>query len=235
MQTNPSPEQIGYIVGVLIGIAISIGIFIFAIIAIVKAFTKKTTGWIIAGSIGGVLVLFLMASFAVGFIRGFTGALHKSEASQNDSADLSLADSQTIQGRNILYSIKIPSDWTVQRQKKDFDILANHKTTFIGVIAEEADMGSSENISDLAHKHLENVAENIQWSEPTPVVVDGRNWLRFSVTCRVQKIPFFYQYYVYSGTEGTFQIIMWTFQNLADKNTAQMDAVAQSFTFPKKL
>lgn len=233
MQTNPSPEQIGYIVGVLIGIALSIGIFVFAIIAIVKAFTKKTTGWIIAGSIGGVLVLLLLASFAIGFIRGFTGALHRRDEAQSDSSGSWLNDSQTIEGRVLPYSIKVPSDWTIQRQKKDFDLLANHGSLFIGIIAEEANVGTPEVISDLAHKHLQNVAEDVQWTDPAPVVLDGRNWLRFSVNCRVQKIPFFYQYYVYAGPEGTFQIIMWTFQNLADKNSAQMNEVAETFTFPK--
>jgi hypothetical protein len=226
-----SAEHAGYIVGIIIGLGFMLGIMAFAIFAIVKAFTKRTTGWIIAGSISGALGLFVFVCFAIGFVRGVTRGL-KANREQREGSTVT-AGSQIITGIKVNYTVTIPSDWTIQRQRKDFDLLANHGTLYAGVIAEEADLGSPETVANIARKNLSKVAENVQLTDPAPFEVDGRSWLRYTVTCDVQKLPFYYQCYVYAGKEGTFQIVAWTFQNLKDKDGPQMDTLAQSFAFPK--
>jgi hypothetical protein len=58
-----------YAVGELFGMLV---LPVIAIIALVKAFTRRTTGWIIAGTIGGLILLIPMLMFVGGFISGFT-------------------------------------------------------------------------------------------------------------------------------------------------------------------
>ena len=48
----------------------------------------------------------------------------------------------------------------------------------------------------------------------------------------VEKIPFAYQFYVYTGPEGTFQLLGWTFENLFEREAPQIREVLQSFKFP---
>jgi len=235
---NSSAEQIGYAVGVVIGIAFFLGIAVFAVVAIVKACTKKTTGWIVVASIFGMLVLIQIPLFVYGFVRGFAEASRTPQRVEDDSGTSSSTssrfdNSQTIRGRNIGYTIKIPAEWTIQRRYQDFDCLANHKTTYLGVIAEEANLGSPEIVAEIARGNLNKVASDVQWSDPKPVMLDGRTWLEFTVNCRVEKIPFFYQYYVYAGPEGTFQILSWTMQNLASKEGDRMIEISETFRFPK--
>jgi hypothetical protein len=234
-----SAEQAGYVVGVLMGIVFFLGILALAIIAIVQAFSKKTPGWIAVGSLGGVVVLIPIVIFVVGFARGVTKAVRSRQGMENGSGALSaagnsgLGGSQTIRGQEIAYSIKIPADWNIQRRHEAFDLLAHHRSLYIGVIAEEANLGNPQAIADIARERIGRIGAEIQWTDSTPVELDGRSWLRFTVNCKVQMIPLSYQFYVYAGAEGTFQIISWTMQTFAGRDTPQMNEVSQTFRFPK--
>jgi hypothetical protein len=230
MQQVSSPEQIGYAVGVVVGILFLLALVAFSIAAVIKAFTTKSTGWIIAGSIGGVVLLLFVGVFAAAFIKGFT---HAMQVARENSGTAPTGPPQNITGENVAYTLKIPPGWNVRRHEKDFDVLADYRSVYVGVIAEEANLGSPEVISKLARRNLEKVARNIDMTDATPVVLDGHNWLTFTVNCDVQSIPFFYDYHVYAGPEGTIQIISWTFQNLAAKRTNQINDVIQTFGFPK--
>ncbi len=53
MNSYSSAEHFGYIIGLVMGIGFLLAVVAFSIFAIIKAFTRKTTGWIIAGSFGG--------------------------------------------------------------------------------------------------------------------------------------------------------------------------------------
>jgi hypothetical protein len=64
------------------------------------------------------------------------------------------------------------------------------------------------------------------------LTIDGRQWLEYEVSCRVENIPFSYLFHVYSGPEGSYQVVGWTFQNLFPANRAKMREVAESFRFP---
>jgi hypothetical protein len=45
-------------------------------------------------------------------------------------------------------------------------------------------------------------------------------------------IPFTYQVYVHSGSEGTFQIWTWSFQNLWDSESPELNKIAQTVHLP---
>ena len=140
---------------------------------------------------------------------------------------------EIVRGTDLAYTIQIPAQWTVKKGAQDFDSLANYKSIYIGVIAEEANLGSPETIAGLARDRLKEGGTDLEWSQPKPLSLDGRNWLQFSVDCKVNKIPISYQYYVYAGREGTFQIVGWTTQDLSAKYASTIREVAQTFRFPK--
>jgi hypothetical protein len=57
------------------GVAIFLSVLIFAIIAVVKAITRRTRGWIVAGSIGGIALALPAVLIFSGVISGFVSAI----------------------------------------------------------------------------------------------------------------------------------------------------------------
>jgi hypothetical protein len=79
---------------------------------------------------------------------------------------------------------------------------------------------------------VEKLDRRVEWSEPTEVELDGQKWLEFTGRCRVDDVPITYKFCVYSGSQGTFQIIGWTTQNLYARDEELMTKVMKSFRFP---
>jgi len=236
-----SPEIIGSAVGVLLGLAMFLGLLVLAVVCIVKAFTKRTKGWIIAGCVSGIVlsipIFLILTGFVTGFVNGFQRARH-SRDSVRYSADppassLKSEATQLVRGRDIAYSLHIPTTWRIKRAVQDFDTLSSYKSLYIGVIAEEANLGSPETIAEIARDKIKEAGTDITWSAPAPLVLDGRSWLEFTVECKVDKIPLSYQFYVYAGREGTFQVVGWTTQNLFSRDASLMRQVMQQFHFPE--
>jgi len=53
------------------------------------------------------------------------------------------------------------------------------------------------------------------------------------VDCVISKIPFTYEYYLYSGREGTYQVVGWTARNLYERDAPLLRDVMQTFRFPE--
>jgi len=141
--------------------------------------------------------------------------------------------SQIIRGHDLAYSITLPPNWRFERRSDDYDVLASFKSLYVGVIAEEAQLGTPETIANIARQKLKESATELKWSEPAPLMLDGRRWMQFVVTAHVETIPAAFQFYVYSGPEGTFQVIGYTSQNLFTRDAPLMRDVMKSFRFPK--
>jgi hypothetical protein len=246
-KTTPSPLQdAGYVVGYLIGIGIIVGAVVFAIIAAVKAFTRRTTGWIVAGSIGGVFLAIPVLIFMFGLISAFTtsrqggtsrtiGPTVASPVRATASPPLLAPPSttQTVRGEDRAYTVTLPAGWTFKRHAGDFDILASRGSLYVGVIAEEASLGTPETIAKIARDKLRTEGTDLRWNEPTSLLLDSRSWLQFVAQCKVENIPVTYQFYVYAGDEGTYQIVGWTTQNLYDRDAELMRNVMRTFHFPQ--
>jgi hypothetical protein len=143
--------------------------------------------------------------------------------------------SQTVRGRDLGYTLQLPAGWTTKKGTEGlevYDTLCVCKSMYVGVIAEEAQAGTPEKVASLARERLKKVATDIYWSQPQPIVLEDRNWLDFVVRCRVEETPVGFEFYVYSGPEGTFQIIGWTSQNLFDRDADLLRTVMQTFRFP---
>jgi len=233
-----SAYDMGYLIGMLMGLVILLGIAAFAVICIVKAFTKKTTGWIVAGCISGAVLSVPLIAFLVGVVSGFEAAGRARDSDSPDkqpSAKSSAKSSSTkiVRGRDIAYSLRIPNNWTSKRAYQDFDSLNFYRSLYVGVIAEESNLGSPQTIAKIARDKIKGVGTDIHWTEPESLSLDGRDWLQFTVDCKLEKIPISYQFYVYAGREGTFQVIGWTTQDLFNRDASRMREVMQTFQFPE--
>src|ERR1043165_3162238 len=145
------------------------------------------------------------------------------------------AGPQTVRGQDLGYTLRLPGGWTAKKHIEglgDYDMVCVYKSLYIGVVAEEAQVGTPETLARLARDRLKNNTTDLYWSEPQPLVLDGRNWLGFVAKCKTQEIPAAYQFYVYSGPEGSFQLLGWTMQNLWDRDADGLREVMRTFRFP---
>ena len=216
----------GYYFSIVLAVVVTLAVLIFGLVAIIMALTRRTTGWIIAGSIAGVGMLAFGALFVVGFVAGVKQGIEGKRSSTQAGGV------QTITGKVRPYTIQAPAGWTIKRSQGVYDLVANNGGNFVSVIVEEVDLGSAANITQAARERIKEVASDVELSEPEPIQIDGREWLQFTVKCKVKLIPFGYQYYTYSGKEGSFQLIGWTFQNLWDRQSATLRESMLSFRFP---
>jgi hypothetical protein len=221
--------EIGYLIGFIVGIVIVLGLLAFAVVCIVKAFRKRTKGWIIAGCIAGAVLAIPIIAFAFGIVAGIREvAMDKAKGNATSKP----GGVRTVRGQDIAYSIELPLQWKTRRGVMDFDSLNSHKSLYVGVIAEESNLGNPETIAKIARDKVKEVGTDIRLTEPVSLILDGRNWLQYTVDCKVESVPVSYQFYVYAGTEGSFQLIGWTTQELFGRDAPIMRKVMQTFRFP---
>jgi S1-C subfamily serine protease len=149
------------------------------------------------------------------------------------------SQSRTVEGSEIHYSLAVAADWIVKPKQElskeeagDFDLIASHKTVYVAVIAEEPNLGDVDTVVGFSRKLLTQRGTDARLSKVETTSINGRNWRTFSAHITVEKIPFAYQFYVYTGPEGTFQLLGWTFENLFEREAPQIREVLQSFKFP---
>jgi len=212
-----------------------------------KEGTYQIIGWTAQNLFNRDLALMrsVMESFRFQQITDNTGATDASKETQDIPKQIPapntayinptspIPDMQVVRGLDISYSIKLPSEWTINRKTEDYDLFSNYKNLYVGVIAEEVRLGTLESLAQTVLDNVKKGATEVTWSEPAPLSIDGRKWIGFTVKCKSSGIPFTYQFYVYTGKEGTFQIIGSTTQNLFDRDARLMRSVMQSFRFPK--
>jgi hypothetical protein len=231
---NQGYEQ-GVVIGRYLGIAIVVGIVVFAGFAVIQAVRKRTRGWIIIASIVGFLVtLPVLVGVGLGVIRGVRRALNNPGAFTYNAVPGVPASSapELLTGKALAYHIALPAGWTVKDQHPNFDTLAMSRNLYLGVSAEEVDIGTSAVAAKIALKKVRSVGTDVQASEPKVVFVDGQIWMEFTCKAHVNEIPFGYLFLVHSGPEGTYQLVGWTFQNVFDRDVDQLRSVMTTFKFP---
>ena len=230
MPTDPA-QRAGYMVGVVIGILLMFGIVVFGLVSIVMAFVKRTTGWIVMGSIsgavmlviGGIMILALVSGFTKGFMTGF------------NKARLSAAEKrqvETITGKVVPFTIEKPAGWSVKRDQGAYDAVLTNGNGYVGIIAEKADLGSNEPLVNFARKRFENIGSDLTLGNNETVTFDGRTWIGFTARCKVENLPFAYHCYVHSGKEGSIQLMSWSFQNQWDSVAGELDRVMRTVHVP---
>lgn len=224
--TGPA-ERVGYFIGIGVGLMLILGVGGLGVVSIILAFTRRTKGWIVLGAISGVILLAVAVFFVAAFTTGVVQGLKRAAETQAAKAG------QKVTGQKLPFTVELPAGWTVKRGQGQFDFVASRGgTDYIGVIAEEMNVGDPQNVANFARDHLKSFATDVTLSEVEPLTLAEREWRQFKVKCKVQGIPFAYQYYVYTGDEGTFQILGWTFQNLWERRANALREVMQTFRFP---
>lgn len=223
--------RVGYVIGLVLAFAAMLAVAIFGIVAIVLAFTKRTGGWIVVGCIGGAALLGLAFLFTTGFVRGFQRGYDNARARRVEGGAPALAPVR-ITGQVLPFTVEQPAGWHLLRKQMAYDVVLSLAEDYVGLIVEEADLGNSTKIAELARQRIGSAGSDVTCGDDESITIDGRTWVAFTVKCKVQDIPFAYQYYVYTGKEGTFQIMGWTFQNLWDRDVTKIRTVMQSFRFP---
>jgi S1-C subfamily serine protease/uncharacterized membrane protein YhaH (DUF805 family) len=159
-------------------------------------------------------------------------------SSKLDLAQPTPPQTRTVEGTGIHYSLAIPADWTVKqkselsKEEADFDMIASHKTVYIAVLAEEPNLGDVDTVVGFSRKLVGQRGTDVRLSNVETASIDGRTWREFTAHVKVERVPFAYQFYVYTGPEGTFQLLGWTFENLFEREAPQIRQVLQSFKFP---
>ncbi len=227
-------NPISYLIGGAAVVVLLI-VYVFAVIAIVKAFSRRTTGWIAAGSLGGVIILLSWLAVIAGVVTGVRNSWFSQTSSPGKTPFGGVYSSrtpQTVRGQTVPYQIVLPPEWTRLTQSADFDLIAHRNNLYCGVIAEEGSIGTPEAIAEVARKRLLSQAADAQFSDFRSEQIDGHTWLQAVARCHIGGVPISYQFHVYSGDEGTFQVVGWTAQNLYDRDADKMHAIANTFRFP---
>jgi hypothetical protein len=214
--TNSEAYRQGQVIGATLMI-------IFAVICVIMAFVKRTKEWVVAGSICG---FFLFARVALVGLGVGLAILGKTGWSPGTGA------AEVITGKTIPYTIEKPAGWKVKRDLKSYDSSLTNGSGYVGVVAEKTDLGSNEVIAEFVRKRLESISTDLSFGDTQACTIDGRTWIGLTARCKVMTIPFTYQVYVHSGSEGTFQIWTWSFQNLWDSESSELNKIAQTVHLP---
>ena len=154
------------------------------------------------------------------------------DSAQPFTQDFTSEETSLLKGDQFDYTLRLPDPWKTVTNREDYDTLSHHKSLYLGVIAEEADLGSPENLLEIVQEnHRQNVA-GVSWTEPESIKIDGERWLQFETNAVVQNIPLTFLFYVYSGSFGSYQIIGWTVQDLFDRDRPLLEQIVKTFQFP---
>ncbi len=141
---------------------------------------------------------------------------------------------QTVHGQKVAYTLVLPEGWTTQSVTMDRvdNLSASRSNLNVAVMVEETKTGTTAEAAEEALSTLRASATDFYSSKPEKVILDGHDWVKFVVKCRIERQSMGYQYYVYSGLEGTYQIVAWTELLNFERNLRLMRTIIQSFRFP---
>jgi hypothetical protein len=201
------------------------------------ASNRPKRGWVIAA----VLLVMLLVALAL-LVVSKRHSLQKSRLCAN-VPDFSARPSATVaqrivQGKSINYSVRLPEGWTVEQEERyDYDLLmsAENQAICVGVVAENQNFGNIDEFIDNAQQYMRSVDAAAKFSDVAPITIDDRIWRTFRVQCRLPNgIPTVQEVCIYTGPEGTFQLVGWTSADRFDRSTGKLREIIHSFKFPAK-
>jgi TM2 domain-containing membrane protein YozV len=184
------------------------------------------------------IVIVILGALTAGSLGNRVRAPVHSPVADHPAFTITPHPQRVAEGKAMRYSITVPDGWKVeQEQRYDYDLLmsAQNQTLCVGVIAEEANFGSIEAFVTNAQEYMRKVsADTATFSDVAPITIDNRTWRTFRVQCRLPNgTPTIQEVCVYTGPEGTFQVVGWTLSNLFDRNAGKLREVMHSFRFPE--
>jgi hypothetical protein len=230
--------RLGEIIGVIVVILTIIGFGILFVIALIKSFKTRRKGWIITASICGLPFLFIFAAFLVGMVsgvtRGFTHARQTAADRSGRPSNLLDATMTSVTGNALAYEVSLPSldAWNKNEAKAPFDHLFSYRDAYLGIIAENIGLGTSERLSDFSRGNLEKNSTRCTTTPSTRLEINGRSWLTYDAAVTIEGIDLQYRYYVYADAKCSIQLITWTGPALFERYAPVFDRIARSFKLP---
>ena len=164
-----------------------------------------------------------------------TPAIEQITVSQETFEPATNALTQTAHGQQVGYTLKLPAGWTTQSVAMDGvdNLSASCSNLNVAVVVQESKLSTSSEATADALSSLKASATEFFSSKPEKIVLDGRPWVKFVVKCRIEQTSMGYQYYVYSGVEGTYQIVAWTELPNFERDLRLMRTIMHTFRFPQ--
>ncbi len=168
--------------------------------------------------------------------QGATETQPLTEAADNSSS-LELGSNgptQSVHGQKVSYSLSLPTEWKTQSIAVDGvdNLSASQGAANLAVMVQESKITTPAQAASAALAFLKESATELHATDPAWVILDGRPWQKFTVKCRVQQAQLAYQYYIYSGAEGTYQLVAWAEQKDFERELDRMRSIIHSFRFP---
>jgi hypothetical protein len=141
-------------------------------------------------------------------------------------------NAQSIRGKEIPYSIDLPKGWTpFSPTPAPYDkLFTAQDKAIVGIIAETMEI-PREIFLERVQKSFEKNLDNIEWKTSDWIVIDHGNWIKLQTTGQTQGKALHYLIYLYTGPEGSFQIIGWTETKDLPIYQPEIEFIAQSFKF----
>jgi len=144
---------------------------------------------------------------------------------------------QTVHGQKVPYTLKLPANWITQSISLDGvdNLSASYGSANLAVMVQPSKTSTSAEAATAAMTFLKASAKDFQCTKPEPLVLDGKLWVAFVALCRIEQDSMGYQYYVYSGPEGTYQIVAWTEQQTFQHELRSLRSIMQTFRFAQSM
>lgn len=129
------------------------------------------------------------------------------------------------------FSINIdPSKWTLDTSElpTDLEFLFNGDSVWFTVIAEEAEL-SYEYMEAQILRNMQEVDANAVISETGFREVNGKRMLWARAEAEAEGINFTFYYHIYTGAEGTVQLVGWATKNVFERKIPDLEEVYASF------
>jgi hypothetical protein len=157
---------------------------------------------------------------------------------QEEQSDATATNSnltQTVHGQQVRFTLRLPPDWATQSLVMDGvdNLSASFRNANVAVMVQQSNVNTSQEAATAAVKSLQAAATNFASTKPERMILDGKPWLKFIAKCQINQAPMGYQYYVYSGAEGTYQIVAWTDLQNFESQLHLLQSIMQTFRFPR--
>lgn len=204
MQNTDSAYNAGYMLGKMLGIGIGLALMVAMIVCLVMALRKRTTGWIVAAAVSGLLTVGVIGIAVMAALTGVVSAVAKM-----DQID------QRVASPDQKYALTVPHSWRAMNEINAKASIATGnglKEQYLMVISESKD-GFTGTLSDYAQTVTENIAakaSNAQSGDLEQVTVNGKNALRRRITGKIEGLDIAYMHTSLETDDQWCQLICWT-------------------------
>ncbi|MBA2433835.1 MAG: hypothetical protein H0V54_01895 [Chthoniobacterales bacterium] len=141
---------------------------------------------------------------------------------------------KTLRGRPLNCELDIPASWKIATDE-GYKIIATGDGLGIQLGSLQQNLGDPSATLQTAKQMAAKGDPNAQIGEPTPITIDGRKWLQFTVMTGSGTDALKYLTYTYSGSEGTYVIEGCAMANQFEAKRALLARYMNTFRFPKKV